>query len=295
MRLNKFIAETGRCSRREADAWIAAGRVQVNGRIAELGTPVTPQDEVRLDGRLVQARQQRHVYLALNKPRGITCTTERHVAGNIIDFIGHRERIFPIGRLDKDSDGLILLTSNGDIVNEILRVENHHEKEYEVTLTRPFDEAFLSAMAGGLYLPELAVRTRPCTVQRISRRSFRIVLTQGLNRQIRRMCEVLGHEVQRLQRLRIIGLTLGDLRLGQWRELSEAELAALLPDRRQWHPAPSVQPSAGRPTLRLTPPPAGVSDDAADLSPAAVRPAQPAAARRLQRPAPARPPSSRRR
>src|SRR5688572_26465517 len=224
MRLNKFISETGICSRREADAWIEAGRVFVNGRRAELGTQVEDGDDVRLDGRPVAAREKKHVYIALNKPVGITCTTERHVHGNIIDFIGHAERIFPIGRLDKESEGLILLTSNGDIVNEILRSENNHEKEYLVTLDRPFPDSFLVAMARGVHLPELNVTTKPCHVTRAQNRperAFRIVLTQGLNRQIRRMCEVFGYDVRRLQRVRIINIRLSGLKVGCWRDLAQ--------------------------------------------------------------------------
>jgi len=234
MRLNKFISETGICSRREADAWIAAGAVTVNGQRAELGTQVQPGDDVRAHGKRVAAQQGRRVYIALNKPVGITCTTERHVPGNIIDFVKHPERIFPIGRLDKESEGLILLTSNGDIVNEILRAENHHEKEYVVTLNRPFDEAFLKGMAAGVMLPELDVRTKPCRIWRSGPREFHIVLTQGLNRQIRRMCAVFDYEVRRLQRIRIINLKLGNLKPGRWRDLSDAELQALLPQRSQW-------------------------------------------------------------
>ena len=237
MRLNKFISETGVCSRREADAWIEAGRVTVNGTRAELGTQVGESDEVHVDGRVVGARAQKHVYLALNKPVGITCTTERHVAGNIVDFVGHKERIFPIGRLDKESEGLILLTSNGDIVNEILRSENNHEKEYIVTVDKPLTEAFVNGMARGVRLPELDVTTKRCRVSRHEGRpdrAFRIVLTQGLNRQIRRMCEVFGYEVRRLQRVRIINVKLGALKIGKWRELTAEELRGLLPERTVW-------------------------------------------------------------
>jgi len=232
VRLNKYISETGICSRREADQWIEDGRVSINGKRAELGTQVEAGDEVRVDGRIIGARAQA-VYLALNKPVGITCTTERHIAGNIVDFVNHRERIFPIGRLDKDSEGLILLTNNGDIVNEILRAENHHEKEYRVTVDRPLTPAFLAGMSAGVFLPELATTTKPCTVARVGARAdgrvFRIVLTQGLNRQIRRMCAAFGYEVRRLQRVRIINIRLGELKPGQWRNLSEAELKGLLP------------------------------------------------------------------
>jgi len=224
MRLNKFISETGACSRREADAWIAAGRVKVNGEPAVLGTQVGAGDEVRVDGRPLAARLK-SVYLALNKPKGITCTTEP-VAGNIIDFVGHPERIFPIGRLDKDSEGLILLTNNGDIVNEILRVEHGHEKEYLVTVERPVSETFLAMMASGVKIG--GVKTRPAVVTRTGPASFRIVLTQGLNRQIRRMCSALGYRVQCLRRMRIMHIRLGSLPVGRWRELTEAELAPLL-------------------------------------------------------------------
>jgi 23S rRNA pseudouridine2604 synthase len=231
MRLNKFISETGACSRREADAWIAAGRVTVNGREAELGTKVGEGDEVCVDGRPVGA-PKRHVYLALNKPVGITCTTERQVRGNIVDFVRHRERIFPIGRLDKDSEGLILLTNNGDIVNEILRSENEHEKEYVVEVDRPVTQGFLRSMAAGV--PILDTVTKPCQTQRLGRNSFSIVLTQGLNRQIRRMCEHFGYTVRRLRRVRIINLTLEGLPVGKWRNLRRHELQGLLPGRKDW-------------------------------------------------------------
>lgn len=232
MRLNKFISETGMCSRRAADELISSGRVTINGKRAELGTPVNDGDEVRVDKRIISARQQKHVYLCLNKPVGITCTTERHIKGNIIDFIHHPQRIFPIGRLDKDSDGLILLTSNGDIVNEILRSENNHEKEYIVTVNRPVTDEFLNGMAGGVHI--LDTRTKPCKVSRVNKNTFRIILTQGLNRQIRRMCEVFGYDVTRLQRVRIINVELGKLKIGQWRDLTELELKGLLPQRREW-------------------------------------------------------------
>jgi 23S rRNA pseudouridine2604 synthase len=231
MRLNKFLAETGACSRREADAWIAAGRVSVNGQVAVLGTQVGEGDDVRVDGRPVGAAR-RHVYIALNKPVGITCTTERHVPGNIVDFVGHRERIFPIGRLDKDSEGLILLTNNGDIVNEILRSEHEHEKEYVVQVDRPLTAAFLQAMAAGV--PILDTVTKPCRVRSVGRNTFRIVLTQGLNRQIRRMCEHFGYTVRGLRRVRIINLTLDGLPPGRWRNLRREELERLLPHRTDW-------------------------------------------------------------
>lgn len=226
MRLNKFISETGVCSRRAADAWIEAGRVTVNGAPAVLGTQVKVGDTVCIDGKPIGASKQ-HVYIALNKPPGITCTTERDVEGNIVDFVGHRERIFPIGRLDKDSEGLILLTNNGDIVNEILREANEHEKEYLVTVDRPVTDLFLSGMASGVRI--LGTVTKPCKVTRVERCTFRIVLTQGLNRQIRRMCSFFGYKVVKLQRVRIINVTLAGLKLGQWRELEPAEVRGLVP------------------------------------------------------------------
>ncbi len=228
MRLNKYISETGLCSRREADARIEAGRVTINGAVATLGMQVAAGDVVCVDGRPVAAEQQ-HDYLALNKPVGVISTTERHVAGNILDLVKYPERIFPIGRLDKDSEGLILLTNNGDIVNEILRSENEHEKEYVVTVDRPVTEIFLGGMASGVRI--LGTVTKPCKVKRIGAATFRIVLTQGLNRQIRRMCSFFGYKVLRLQRVRIINITLGDLRPGQWRHLEPVEVRGLLPDK----------------------------------------------------------------
>ena len=228
MRLNKYISETGICSRREADARIEAGRVTINGALATLGMQVQQGDVVAIDGHVVGAPSE-HVYLALNKPVGITCTTERDVVGNIVDFIGYRERIFPIGRLDKDSEGLILLTNNGDIVNEILRSENEHEKEYVVTVDRPVTPLFLDGMASGVRI--LGTVTKPCRVRRLSATTFRIILTQGLNRQIRRMCSFFGYKVVRLQRVRIISLTLDGLPTGRWRQLTKAEVRGLLPDK----------------------------------------------------------------
>ena len=226
MRLNKYISETGACSRREADRWIEAGRVTWNGQPAVLGTQVNDGDEVRVDGELIGAKKK-PVYIALNKPVGITCTTEPDVEGNIVDLVGHAERIFPIGRLDKDSEGLILLTNDGDILNEILRSENNHEKEYIVTVERSITDLALRMMADGVKI--MGEVTKPCSVSRVDTKTFRIILTQGLNRQIRRMCSALGYRAQRLQRVRIINITLGTLAVGQWRELTEQELAGLLP------------------------------------------------------------------
>jgi 23S rRNA pseudouridine2604 synthase len=226
VRLNKYISETGVCSRREADKWIEQGRVSCNGVAAALGTQVAAGDDIRVDGKPIGAKKK-HIYIALNKPPGITCTSETQVDRNIIDFVGHTERIFPIGRLDKDSEGLILLTNNGDIVNEILRVENNHEKEYLVTVERAITDLSLSMMAGGVRI--MGEMTRPCRVERVNQRSFRIVLTQGLNRQIRRMCSALGYRVRRLQRVRIMHIHLGQMGEGKWRNLTTAELTGLLP------------------------------------------------------------------
>ncbi|CAG7645098.1 Dual-specificity RNA pseudouridine synthase RluF [Paenibacillus solanacearum] len=225
MRINKYISETGMCSRREVDKWIEAGRITINGKRAELGSQVEEGDEVRVDGRLV-GEHKSHVYIALNKPVGITSTTERHVRGNIVDFVGHKERIFPIGRLDKDSEGLIFLTNDGDIVNKILRAENGHEKEYIVTVDKPVTPVFLQGMAGGVKI--LGTMTNPCKVHQMDERVFRIVLTQGLNRQIRRMCAAFGYEVRRLKRVRIMNVKLAGLPTGKWRDLTREEMAGLL-------------------------------------------------------------------
>lgn len=236
MRLNKFISETGVCSRREADEWIAAGRVTVNGARAGIGTVVNEGDAVALDGRVITAKDKpRPVYIALNKPVGIVCTTERSAEGNIVDFVDHPERVFPIGRLDKDSEGLIFLTNDGDIVNEVLRVEHDHEKEYVVAVDRNLTPEFLAQMARGVRID--VGHTRPCKVRQEGARVFRIVLTQGLNRQIRKMCEVLGYTVVGLQRVRIMHVELGHLKVGRWRNLSEAEVAGLKPKGERPEPA----------------------------------------------------------
>ena len=238
MRLNKHISDSGHCSRREADRLVAEGRVTVNGQRARVGAEVGEGDEVRIDGQSLRARsaargQRRHVYIALNKPMGVTCTTEAAVRGNIVDFVGHEQRIFPIGRLDKDSEGLILLTSNGDIVNDILRAENKLEKEYLVAINHQVEEPFLRAMARG-GVPVHGKPTLPCRTGKLGPYGFRIVLVQGLNRQIRLMAAHFGHRVKQLVRVRIGNVRLGHLKPGQWRNLTDAELQGLLPQRSDW-------------------------------------------------------------
>lgn len=221
MRINKFLSETGITSRRGADKFIEAGRVTINGAPAELGSKVQPGDEVHVDGKLIEQPQQEYVYLALNKPIGITSTTERHIEGNIVDFVNHPERIFHIGRLDKDSEGLILLTNDGDIVNEILRHENEHEKEYIVRVDMPITDSFLQKMAEGVEI--LDTVTLPAKVEKLTKYIFKLTIKQGLNRQIRRMCTALGYEVRSLQRIRIMNIHLGDLPVGEWRDLTADE------------------------------------------------------------------------
>lgn len=221
MRINKFLSETGITSRRGADKFIEAGRVEINGQKAELGSKVEHADEVRVDGKVIQQPKRAYVYLALNKPVGITSTTERHIEGNIVDFINHPERIFHVGRLDKDSEGLILMTNDGDIVNEILRAEHEHEKEYIVTVDKPITDEFLENMETGVEI--LDTVTLPAKAERIAKHVFKLTLQQGLNRQIRRMCTALGYEVKRLQRIRIMNIRLGNLKAGEWRDLTEEE------------------------------------------------------------------------
>ena len=206
VRLNKYISESGFCSRREADKLIQRGLVTIDGVKAEMGTKVTKGQKVRVNGILI-SKEEELVYIALNKPVGITCTTEHKVKGNIVDFVNHKKRIFPIGRLDKDSQGLILMTNDGDIVNKILRAGNNHEKEYIVTVNKPINDE--------------------CYVKKEGNNTFRIILTQGLNRQIRRMCESLGYEVVKLKRIRIMNINLSDLKIGKWRELTYNELKGL--------------------------------------------------------------------
>lgn len=224
--LNKFISDTGYCSRREADNLIKAGRVLINDEIAQMGNRYDVGDVVEVDGSIIKPpKKDKLIYIALHKPAGITTTSESHIPGNIIAFIKHPKRIFPIGRLDKDSEGLIFLTNDGDIVNKILRAGNKHEKEYEVRVGKPVAEGFVAKMSSGVQI--LDTVTAPCKVQMTGRSTFKITLTQGLNRQIRRMCEALGYNVLTLRRTRIMNISLGTLPLGKWRNLSEAEVAIL--------------------------------------------------------------------
>ena len=221
IRLNKFISETGFCSRREADKLIERNKVTVNGKIPEMGTQVSNDDYIEINGTPLKNKEEM-VYLAFNKPIGITCTTEHKVKGNIIDFINFPKRIFPIGRLDKPSQGLIFLTNDGDIVNKILRSGNNHEKEYIVTVDKPISPSFIKDMANGI--PILDTITKKCFVKKESKYVFKIVLTEGLNRQIRRMCDYLGYGVVRLERLRIMNITIDNLPVGKWRHLTKNEL-----------------------------------------------------------------------
>jgi 23S rRNA pseudouridine2604 synthase len=224
--LNKYLSDTGICSRRVADQWILDGRVTLNGVLARPGNRVNNGDEVLLDGKKIElTTEEALVYIVLHKPPGITCTTETHIKGNIIDFVGHSKRIFPVGRLDKPSEGLILLTNDGDIVNKILRAGNDHEKEYIVSVNKTIDKRFLIQMSRGV--PILDTVTKPCIVEQLGKHTFKIILTQGLNRQIRRMCDYLGYEVTRLQRTRIMHIKLDDLPPGKWRDLSTYELNTL--------------------------------------------------------------------
>lgn len=225
-RLNKYISESGLCSRREADRYIEQGNVFINGKRAVVGDQVLPGDTVKVNGQVIEPRAEEDlVFIALNKPVGIVSTTDSAEKDNIQRFVGHSERIFPIGRLDKDSQGLIFMTSNGDLVNKILRAGNNHEKEYLVTVDKPVTREFVEGMAGGV--PILGTVTKKCKVSRESRFVFRITLVQGLNRQIRRMCEHFGYQVTRLERIRIMNVSLKGLAPGQWRDLTEQELSGL--------------------------------------------------------------------
>ncbi|MDQ2087739.1 pseudouridine synthase [Herbivorax sp. ANBcel31] len=231
MRINKFISSTGLCSRRQADELVRQGIVKVNNKIAEIGLTVSPEDKIEVNGKLLKT-ENTYVYIALNKPVGITCTTERHVSGNIIDFINHSKRIFPIGRLDKDSEGLILLTNDGDIVNKILRNENNHEKEYIVTVNKVINPSFIENMSNGvkIYNPvkNEYTLTKHCKIEKINSRTFKIILSQGLNRQIRKMCTRFGYKVVSLKRIRIMNIKLDKLSVGAWRNLTQEEIRILL-------------------------------------------------------------------
>lgn len=223
-RLNKAISDSGFCSRRQADTYIERGLVTVNGVKSGLGDRVMPDDVIEVEGNAIHENDTL-VYIALNKPVGITCTTDKRVKGNVVDFINHKERVFHIGRLDKPSEGLLLMTNDGDIVNKILRAGNRHEKEYVVQVDRPITDEFLKRMRNGV--PILDTITKKCEVERLSRNVFRIILVQGLNRQIRRMCEYLGYEVLTLKRERIMNISLGNLPIGEWRDLTPEELEGL--------------------------------------------------------------------
>ncbi len=226
-RLNKYLSEAGYCSRREADKLIDAGRVTINGVVPEMGTKVGKKDVVAVDGEVVKNNKNQFVYLAFNKPVGIVCTTDTRVEkDNIIDFINYPKRIFPIGRLDKPSEGLIFLTDDGDIVNKILRASNNHEKEYVVTVDKPISQTFINRMSNGIYLEELGKTTKKCKVKKLDSHTFNIILTQGLNRQIRRMCTYLGYEVQTLKRVRIMNIKL-DVPVGSYREFTKEEIKTL--------------------------------------------------------------------
>lgn len=221
-RINKYLSEVGYCSRRAADKLIEEGRVKINGKVPEMGTKIAPNDVVSVDGKVISKSEEAHVYIAFNKPVGIVCTTDSGVEkDNIIDYIGYPRRIFPIGRLDKPSEGLIFLTSDGDIVNKILRARNNHEKEYIVKVNKPITREFLQGMSNGV--PILNQITKKCVVKQMNKFEFKIILTQGLNRQIRRMCDYFYYQVESLKRVRIMNIKL-DLAVGKWRHLSKKEL-----------------------------------------------------------------------
>ncbi|APO46370.1 23S rRNA pseudouridine synthase F [Paenibacillus xylanexedens] len=226
MLINKYISETGFCSRRETNRLIAAGRITINGRVCEKGAEVEPHDVVLIDGKEIPRNDSEPVYIALNKPIGIVCTAAEHVKGNIIQYMNYPSRIFAIGRLDKASEGLILLTNDGGIVNKMMRSEHNHDKEYIVTVDKPITDEFVKSMSDGVEI--LDVVTKPCEVYSQSDNVFRIILTQGLNLQIRRMCKALGYRVLKLERVRIMNITLDQLERGQWRHLEQEELEILL-------------------------------------------------------------------
>ena len=225
VRINKFLSQAGFCSRREADKFILDERVTINGIIAKMGEKIDPNDDISVDGERISKKPNKKIYIILNKPKGIVCTTDSGVEkNNIIDYVNHPKRIFPIGRLDKTSEGLIFLTNDGDIVNKILRAKNKHEKEYHVTVDKPITNEFIQQMSKGV--PILNTVTRPCEIKRIKDYEFKIILTQGLNRQIRRMCEYLGYRVKKLKRIRIMNIKL-DIPLGEWRYFNDQEFSEL--------------------------------------------------------------------
>ncbi len=232
MRLNKFLSSIGFCSRRQADKYIENGKIYIDDSVAGLGTELYDKQKVYFEktyiGQIDDLKLKQRIVLAVNKPRGIVCTSsDKDRAENIVDFINYPLRIYPVGRLDKDSEGLLLMTNDGSLVNALMKAKNHHEKEYMVEVNKNIDEAFLQAMSGGVYIKELKVKTRKCYIEKISEKSFKIILTQGLNRQIRRMCESLGFKVLRLRRIRIVNITLGKLKTGEYRKLSTTELDTL--------------------------------------------------------------------
>ena len=232
MRLNKFLSSIGFCSRRQADKYIENGKIYIDDSVAGLGTELYDKQKVYFEktyiGQIDDLNLKQRIVLAVNKPRGIVCTSsDKDRAENIVDFINYPLRIYPVGRLDKDSEGLLLMTNDGSLVNALMKAKNHHEKEYIVEVNKNIDEAFLQAMSGGVYIKELKVKTRKCYIEKISVKSFKIILTQGLNRQIRRMCESLGFKVLRLRRIRIVNITLGKLKTGEYRKLSTTELDTL--------------------------------------------------------------------
>ena len=232
MRLNKFLSSIGFCSRRQADKYIENGKIYIDDSVAGLGTELYDKQKVYFEktyiGQIDDLKLKQRIVLAVNKPRGIVCTSsDRDRAENIVDFINYPLRIYPVGRLDKDSEGLLLMTNDGSLVNALMKAKNHHEKEYMVEVNKDIDEAFLQAMSAGVYIKELKVKTRKCYIEKISEKSFKIILTQGLNRQIRRMCESLGFKVLSLRRIRIVNITLGKLKTGEYRKLSTTELDTL--------------------------------------------------------------------
>ena len=227
-RINKYLSSHGVCSRREADRMVAEGRVLVDGKTAVMGEMVDDSNTICIDGRQISSASPEQIIIAFNKPVGIVCTTkDRHNKNNIVDYIGYTQRVYPVGRLDKESDGLILLTNDGDMMDRILRSVNGHEKEYIVSVNRPINDTFIRRMSEGIYLEELERTTKKCVVRKVSDRTFRIILTQGLNRQIRRMCDALGYKVTKLTRIRIMNIELGELAVGQYRELTESEVTVL--------------------------------------------------------------------